>query len=42
VATPFVFTSTGIVLLVFQPIATLSEVNNKVSTLPVVLFDTVK
>ena len=40
--TPFVFTSTGVVLFVFQPISAESEVNNNVSVPPVSLFVIVK
>jgi hypothetical protein len=41
VATPFVLTSTGVVLLLLQPNAAESDVNNKVVIPPVVYFDTV-
>ena len=42
VATPFVLTSTGVVLFVSQPIGAGSDVNNVVVVPPVVYFDTVK
>ena len=42
VATPFALTSTGVVLLLFHPNATVSDVNNSVVVPPVVYFETVK
>jgi hypothetical protein len=42
VAIPLFFISTGVELFVSQPRGTLSDVNKTVSTLPVVIFDTVK
>jgi hypothetical protein len=42
VATPFVLTSTGVVLFVSQPTGAGSDVNNKVVVPPVEYFDTVK
>jgi hypothetical protein len=42
VATPFVLTSTGVVLLVSQPNGAGSDVNNNVVVPPVVYCDTVK
>ncbi len=40
--TPLLFVSTGVVLFVFHPIATISDVNNNVSVPPVVLLVIVK
>ena len=40
VATAFIFISTGVVLLLDQPILVVSDVNNVVFTPPVVYFET--